>query len=128
MLAHTTTVERTLQTRTRVTAVPVGPDGSPLVGRAVTETVGMAVMAVRPAELPGFTAGFRASVDALAWLWDATVLAVGLALPFLVVLGGIGAGLWFLLRGRRAKAGDEGIGEPTLPGPDRPSDGHPPEV
>jgi len=119
MLAHTTTVERTLQTRTRVTAVPVGPDGSPLVGRAVTETVGMAVMAVRPAALPGFTAGFRASVDALEWLWDATVLAVGLALPFLVVFGGIGAGLWVLLRRRPGRSRGDGGGDgASLPAPD----------
>lgn len=100
MLVMVTEVERTVQSRARVTAVPMNPDGEVLEGRAISQTVGISLRALQRTELPGFLDGFEGSVELLIRTWEGFLLALGAVIPFAVVLGAIW-GVLRLVRGPR---------------------------
>lgn len=104
MLAHRATIDRTISTRTRVVATPLGPEGTELTGRSAQDTQSLGVQAVRPPTVPGFMSGFRASIDALTYFWRVAVVITGFALPLLVVLGAVVAVVVALVRMRRRSA------------------------
>ncbi len=101
MLVVTTDVDRTVQTRARVTAVPMNPDGEVLEGRAISQTVGISFRSLQRTELPGFLDGFEESLDLLVRIWEGVLLALGAVLPFAVVIGVIW-GVIRLVRGPRS--------------------------
>ncbi len=94
LLAYEVTPERTLRTRTTITAEPVSEDGSPLSARTESRTVGTVITAVDPGGIPSFTEGIAASWDLLVRVAQGAVLLLGLLIPFvwLPVAG------WFLWR------------------------------
>ncbi len=110
MLVATTEVDRTVQTRARITAIPTNPDGEVLEGRAISQTVGISLRALQRTELPGFLDGFEGSIDLLVRIWEGLLLALGAALPFAVVIGVIWGLLRLVRRGRPTKP-DPGEGE-----------------
>ncbi len=119
VLAAPVTVERTLQGRTRVTAVPVDADGEPIEARPVNAAGGIVVSAIVPDTPPGFGDGLAGSLDVLGRVWQWLVVAAGALLPFLGIAA-VGAAGWWLLRPARRRAsvvdGDVGHDDPVAVG------------
>ncbi len=82
-LAAEIRVSRTVRTQTRLSAIPVDPDGRPLDARSVASTDTVAIGAVDPGGLPGFQDGLSAAWEVLRWLGGLAVLLAGAAVPFL---------------------------------------------
>jgi hypothetical protein len=80
-------------------------------------------------EVSGFFGGLAAGWDALVTAVGAAVTVVGVLLPWLVVLGALAAGAWWVLRRRsprvpgpdRARAGSDPSAPPAPPAPSAPS-------
>lgn len=106
VLAAEVTVQRSVRTRTTVTATPVDDEGTVLTSRPEADTSTMQIRAVDPGGIPGFTEGLSASWDLLVRAGQATVLAAGWIIPFLWIPLLLGWLLW--RRTRRSR-------------PDRPS-------
>ena len=87
VLATPLTLERTFRSQTRVTATPVTAEGNVIEGRAVSNVTSMALVASDPGGIPGFTEGLERSWEVLINLFKVLILAAGLALPFVWVLG-----------------------------------------
>jgi hypothetical protein len=99
VLATSVELERTLRTQTRVTATPLTEDGTPIEGRTVSNTSTITLAAEDPGGIPSFTEGLERSWEALVNLAKLIVLGVGIAIPFVWVLGLI----WLYLRWRRRR-------------------------
>ncbi|MEX1287876.1 MAG: DUF4349 domain-containing protein [Acidimicrobiia bacterium] len=119
VLAAPITIERTLQGRTRVTAVPVDAEGQPIEARPVDAAGGIVVSAIVPDTPPGFGEGLAGSLDVLGRVWQWLVVAAGALVPFLG-LAAVGAAGWWLLRPARRRSsavdGDVGHDDPVAVG------------
>ncbi len=111
VLAAELVVERTLRTRTTVTATPVDDDGAELASRPEADTSTIHIQAVDPGGVPGFGEGLEESWELLVRLGQVAVLALAWVVPFLW----LPLILWFLWRRVRsapepesAEAGPEG--------------------
>ena len=112
VLAYETTVERSLRTQARVSAVPVDQDGNRVEGREVASTSVMSITAEDPGGLPGFRDGLDASWNALQWIGGVVVLLAGAVLPFVIPLVLWAALVLWIVRRRPEKARAEA---PTPP-------------
>lgn len=99
VLATALQIERTLRSQTRVTATPVNEDGSIIEGRTAANTSTMTLVAEDPGGIPGFSDGLERSWELLINVVKVLILAAGLALPFLWVIG-LG---WLYMRWRRRR-------------------------
>lgn len=100
MLSAVTEVERSISTRTRVTATATNDEGEPLAGRTVQRTEGIYLDGIRQARIPSFLDGFEGSLRLMVQLWNGLLLALGAVLPFVVVLGVVGIAVRPLWRRR----------------------------
>ena len=82
LLATETVAERSLRTRTTVTAVPVDEDGNTLSNRNATNTMTVFIQAVDPGGIASFAEGLQASWDLLVGLAQVLVLFAGAIIPF----------------------------------------------
>jgi hypothetical protein len=96
VLATSVDVERTLRTQTRVTATPLTEEGTAIEGRTVSNTSTITLAAEDPGGIPSFGEGLERSWEALVNLAKLLILGVGIAIPFIWVLGLI----WLYLRWR----------------------------
>ena len=85
LLAAEIEPERTVRTRTTVTAQAVDSEGESIPGRPVAQTVTMFIEAVAPVGIPGFTEGLAASWEVLVRLSQVVVLIAGGLIPFIWV-------------------------------------------
>lgn len=102
LVAAEVSPERSLRTRTTVTAQPVDAGGDPVPGRPAASTVTILIEAVSPAGVPGFTDGLVASWEVLVRLGQVVVLVAGALLPFVWVP--VLLALWWMRRSRRVTA------------------------
>lgn len=109
MLSTVVEVERSTQTRTRVTATPTNDEGEALAGRSVQRTEGLYLEGIRQQRIPSFLDGFEGSLRLMSQMWSGLLLASGAALPFVVVIGVLWSAARFLRRNRPV---DEGTPEP----------------
>ncbi len=123
VLATSLRIERTLRSQTRVTAIPLTEEGTPIEGRTVANTSTITLAAEDPGGIPTFTEGLERSWEVLIDLFRLLILAVGVLIPFVWVIGLA----WILLRWRsqrvaEKKAADERarakMPPPVPPAPD----------
>lgn len=93
--------ERSVRTRTTVTAQAVTEEGESIAGRPVAQTESISIEAVAAVGIPGFTEGVAASWDILVRLVQVVVLVAGGLLPFIWVPAL--ALFWWHRRSRAAK-------------------------
>ena len=98
-------VERSIQTRTRVTATPTNDEGEALAGRSVQRTEGIFLDGIRLQRIPSFLDGFEGSLRLMSQMWSGLLLALGAALPFAVVLGVLWIGVRAILARRPERVG-----------------------
>ncbi len=98
MLSTAVTLTRSLRTQTRITATPVNEDGQRVEAREVVNSSSIFLNAQDPGGLPGFEDGVDRSSNLLKDLGGLVVLAAGLFLPFIWVIG-----LFFLYRAWRKR-------------------------
>jgi hypothetical protein len=111
MLSTVVEVERSIQTRTRVTATPTNDEGEALAGRSVQRTEGIYLDGIRQQRIPSFLDGFEGSLRLMSQMWSGLLLAVGAALPFAVVLGVLWFGIQAIRRRRPEQPDDEAFVE-----------------
>ena len=99
VLATEVTLDRSLRTQTRITAIPVNEDGKRVEAREVASTTGIFLDARDPGGLPGFTEGLKASWEVLQNVGDLIVLTAGVLVPFLWLI----AALFFYRRWRKQR-------------------------
>lgn len=110
VLATETVLDRSLRTQTRITAIPVNDDGTPVEAREVAATTALFLTAVDPGGLPGFADGLEASWGFLQDLGGLVVLAAGIVIPFLWLIAiALGITWW---RRRNATPTDPPTPEP----------------
>lgn len=114
LLAAEVSPERSLRTRTTVTAQPVDAEGEPIPGRPAATTVSLFIETVSPAGIPSFTEGLAASWEVLVRLGQIAVLIAGALLPFIWVP--VLFLLWWMRRGRTQEAVPEP--SPATPNPE----------
>ncbi|NND83965.1 MAG: DUF4349 domain-containing protein [Acidimicrobiia bacterium] len=115
MLSTVVEVERSIQTRTRVTATPTNDDGEALAGRSVQRTEGIYLDGLRLQRIPSFLDGFEGSLRLMVQLWNGLLLALGAVLPFVVVIGIVGFAVRPLWRRRKDATADEAPEPITVP-------------
>ena len=98
VLSTAVTLTRSLRTQTRITATPVNEDGQRVEAREVVNSSSIFLNAQDPGGLPGFEDGVDRSWNLLKDLGGLVVLAAGLFLPFIWVIG-----LFFLYRAWRKR-------------------------
>lgn len=99
VLATSLELERTLRTQTRVTATPLNEDGTVIEGRTVANTSTITLAAQDPGGIPGFSEGLERSWEVLINLVKVLILAAGIALPFIWLIGIA----WLYVRWRRSR-------------------------
>lgn len=105
-LAYSRVTNRSLQLKTRVTALPVNEAGAAVENRLVADTQSHFLEAVDPGGIPSFTDGLAASWDLLKNLVRVAILVLGAIIPFIWLV----AVAWFLHRWwqrRRARQRNE---------------------
>jgi hypothetical protein len=112
LLAYEAVASRDIRTKTTVTAKPVTEEGTPLPGRDATATLSITIDTSRPAGIPTFNDGLKASWDLLVSLVQVLVLALGGLLPFIW----IPVGIYWLLR-RRVRRPAKPAPTPVTPRP-----------
>ena len=93
VLSTEVTLNRSLRTQTRISAVPVNEDGQRVEAREVVSSRSIFLEARDPGGLPGFDDGVERSWDFLKDLGGVVVLVAGLLLPFIWVVA-----LYFIYR------------------------------
>jgi hypothetical protein len=83
VVAAEVVLERTVQTRTTVTAQPVTEVGEPIGDRAATKTQSAYLQTYDPGGVPTFSQGLQASWDWLVSLGEVLLLIGGVLIPFL---------------------------------------------
>jgi hypothetical protein len=112
LLAYEAVATRDIRTKTTVTAKPVTEEGTPLPGRDATATLSITIDTSRPAGIPTFNDGLRASWELLLDLIQVLVLALGGLIPFVW----IPVGIYWLVR-RRGRRPIEAPPSPVTPRP-----------
>ena len=79
--------DQTLRLQTRVGAVALDDAGEPIPGRTVADTATATIQAVDPGGVPTFADGVESSWNALVFVAQLLVLAIGAVLPFIWILG-----------------------------------------
>lgn len=92
--------EQTLRLQTRVGAVALDDEGEPIPGRTVADTATATIQAVDPGGVPTFADGIESSWNALVYIVQLLVLAIGAIIPFVWILGVFW--LWRRWRANRA--------------------------
>lgn len=113
VLAAEVEPERTVRTRTTVTAQAVNAEGEPIPGRPVAQTVTTFIEAVAPVGIPSFTEGLAASWDVLVRLAQVVVLVAGGLIPFIWIPALL---LFWWYRRRAAQPATETV--PTVSNPE----------
>jgi hypothetical protein len=99
VVAAEVTPERTVQTRTTVTASPVTEDGDPLGDREATQTTSAYLETYDPGGVPTFSEGLQASWDWLVSMGQVLLLIGGVLIPFVW----IPLVIWLIWRMRRSR-------------------------
>jgi hypothetical protein len=120
MLAHEFSPDRPVRVRTKATARPITEEGESA-GPSVDAGYQDNIEVFEPEGDPGFGEGFDAGLSVLRGIWTVITVAVGFALPLLVLLVIIGPLLW-LGRGRisgwrRTRRSDRLAATPPPPPP-----------
>ncbi len=127
MLAHQFSPDRPVRVRSKATARPITEEGESA-GPSVDAGYQDNLEVFEPEGDPGFGEGFDAGLSVLRGIWTVITVAVGFALPLLVLLVIIGPLLW-LGRGRisswRRKRRSDRLAATPPPPPPGPNPPHP---